>query len=199
MNRLEPLKQDSVPELEPIFESFKERMGFVANSGLIMARRPRILKAVGELALAVFDKEESTVPYTIKACIGQLASWATGCLYCQAHFANNTLRSGVDAEKLENLWNFEQSDLFSEKEKVALRFTIEACQIPNSVTDANFEELKKFWDDGQIVEILGTLCYVAFLNRWNDSLATTLEEHPASVAQSHLQNTNWELGKHSGG
>lgn len=196
MNRLEPLQQESLPELQATFEAFRERMGFVANSGLIMARRPKILKALGQLALAVFDKEESTVPYSIKACIGQLASWTTGCLYCQAHFANNSLRSGVDAEKLENLWNFEQSNLFPEKEKVALRFTLAACQIPNNVTDADFEHLKQFWDDGQIVEILATLCYVGFLNRWNDTLATTLEDHPANVARSHLQGTNWGPGKH---
>lgn len=196
MNRLEPLPLDSLAELQVTFNSFKERMGFIANSGLIMARRPKILDALGQLAVAVFDKEESTVPYSLKSCMGQIASLTTGCLYCQAHFANNTLVSGVDAEKLKNLWSFEHSDLFSEEERSALRFAIAASQIPNGVTDEHFESLKKHWDDGQIVEMLGTLCYVAFLNRWNDSLATTLEKHPAEVAKEHLTGTGWEAGKH---
>jgi alkylhydroperoxidase family enzyme len=196
MNRLEPLPLDSLAELQDTFNSFKERMGFIANSGLIMARRPKILDALGQLAVAVFDKEESTVPYSLKSCMGQIASLTTGCLYCQAHFANNTLVSGVDAEKLKNLWSFEHSDLFSEEERSALRFAMAASQIPNGVTDEHFESLKKHWDDGQIVEMLGTLCYVAFLNRWNDSLATTLEGRPAKIAQEHLKGTGWEVGKH---
>ena len=197
MNRLEPLPLDSLAELQDTFNSFKERMGFIANSGLIMARRPKILDALGQLAVAVFDKEESTVPSSLKSCMGQIASLTTGCLYCQAHFANNTLVSGVDAEKLKNLWSFEHSDLFSEEERSALRFAMAASQIPNGVTDEHFESLKKHWDDGQIVEMLGTLCYVAFLNRWNDSLATTLENHPAEVAKEHLTGTGWEAGKHA--
>jgi len=196
MNRLEPLPLDSLNELQDTFNSFKERMGFIANSGLIMARRPKILNALGELAVAVFDKEESTVPYSLKSCMGQIASWSTGCLYCQAHFANNTLVAGVEEEKLENLWDFERSELFSEEERSALRFAMAASQIPNGVTDEHFDSLKNYWDDGQIVEMLATLCYVAFLNRWNDSLATTLEDRPAKVGQAHLKGTSWEAGKH---
>ena len=196
MNRLEPLPLDSLNELQDTFNSFKERMGFIANSGLIMARRPKILNALGKLAAAVFDKEESTVPYSLKSCMGQIASLTTGCLYCQAHFANNTLISGVDGEKLENLWDFERSELFSDEERSALRFAMAASQIPNGVTDEHFDDLKRHWDDGQIVEILATVCYVAFLNRWNDSLATTLEDRPAKVGQEHLKGTSWEAGKH---
>ena len=196
MNRLEPLPLDSLNELQDTFNSFKERMGFTANSGLIMARRPKILNALGKLAVAVFDKEESTVPYSLKSCMGQIASLTTGCLYCQAHFANNTLISGVDEEKLENLWDFERSELFSDEERSALRFAMAASQIPNGVTDEHFDDLKRHWDDGQIVEILATVCYVAFLNRWNDSLATTLEDRPAKVGQEHLEGTSWEAGKH---
>jgi uncharacterized peroxidase-related enzyme len=197
MNRLEPLPLDSLAELQDTFNSFKERMGFVANSGLIMARRPKILNALGQLAVAVFDKEESTVPYSLKSCIGQIASLTTGCLYCQAHFANNTLISGVNEEKLENLWDFEQSELFSEEERSALRFAMAASQVPNAVTDEHFNSLKNYFDDGQIVEILATVCYVGFLNRWNDSLATTLEGRPAKIAQEHLKGTSWEAGKHA--
>jgi len=196
MNRLEPLPLDLLNELQDTFNSFKERMGFTANSGLIMARRPKILNALGKLAVAVFDKEESTVPYSLKSCMGQIASLTTGCLYCQAHFANNTLISGVDEEKLENLWDFERSELFSDEERSALRFAMAASQIPNGVTDEHFDDLKRHWDDGQIVEILATVCYVAFLNRWNDSLATTLEDRPAKVGQEHLKGTSWEAGKH---
>jgi len=171
-------------------------MGFVANSGLIMARRPAILRSLAELSKAVM--ENGAVSLSLKNCIAQIVSWASGCLYCQAHFANNVLRSGIAAEKLENLWNFERSELFDEAERAALRLAVAAAQAPNAVTDEHFVELKRHWDDGQIVEILATACYAGFLNRWNDSLATTLEEIPLQAAQAHLGATRWNAGKHRG-
>ena len=168
-------------------------MGFVANSGLIMARRPKILTTLAELSKAVLENGE--VPIDLKSCIAEIASWTTGCLYCQAHFANNMLRFGISPEKLENLWNFERSELFSDAERAALRFTIAASQVPNGVSDEIFSQLRNYWSDGQIVEILATVCYTGFLNRWNDSLATSLEDIPRRAGE-HLHATNWSPGKH---
>jgi uncharacterized peroxidase-related enzyme len=195
MSRLQPLPREELGELESAFQTFQKRMGFVANSGLIMARRPAILKTLAELARAIL--EDGRVPLALKNCICEVASQATGCLYCQAHFANNMLRSGIDPQKLEQLWNFERSPLFDPAERAALNFALAAAQVPNAVDDAVFEELQRHWDDGQIVEILATVCYVGFLNRWNDSLATTLEEIPAQAAQEHLGATQWQPGKHA--
>jgi alkylhydroperoxidase family enzyme len=140
MSRLSPLPREQLGDLESAFQSFKNRMGFVANSGLIMARRPPILRALGDLGRAVMEGGE--VSLGLKSCISQVASWATGCLYCQAHFANNALRSGITDEKVENLWNFEQSPLFDAAERAALRFALAAAQVPNAVTEEHFIELK---------------------------------------------------------
>ena len=194
MSRLQPLALEDLGELQPSFAVFKNRMGFIANSGLIMARRPAIVEALAGLSKTIL--EDGAVSLALKNCICQVASWTTGCLYCQAHFANNVARSGIAAEKLENLWDFERSPLFDDAERAALRFAMLASEVPNGVTDETFDELKAHWDDGQIVEILATVCYVGFLNRWNDSLATTLEDLPTEVAEQHLHGTNWHAGKH---
>jgi alkylhydroperoxidase family enzyme len=197
MSRLTPLPREQLADLEGAFETFRNRMGFVANSGLIMARRPNILRPLGELARAIMENGE--VPLSFKSCLCQVASWATGCLYCQAHFANNAIRSGIVDDKVENLWNFEKSPLFDEAERAALRFAIAASQVPNGVTDEGFAELRRHWTEGQIVEILATVCYAGFLNRWNDSLATTLEDIPRQAAEEHLGGSQWHAGKHQAG
>ena len=195
MSRLSPLPQSELSELEASFQTFRNRMGFVANSGLIMARRPAVLESLAKLAQAVL--ENGQVSLAVKCCVAQISSCPSGCLYCQAHFANNMLRNSISAEKLENLWNFDRSELFSDAERVALRFAVAASQLPNSVTDEHFAELRRFWDEGQIVEILATVCYTGFLNRWNDSLATTLEEIPKQAAEAHLRGSAWRSGKHA--
>lgn len=194
MSRLQPLPREQLGELESAFQTFAKRMGFVANSGLIMARRPAILRALAELARTTM--EDGSVPLSLKNCICEIASYATGCLYCQAHFANNMVRSGIEPEKIENLWNFERSPLFSPAERAALNLALAAAQVPNGVSDELFAQVREHWDDGQIVEILATACYAGFLNRWNDSLATTLEDIPTHAAQAHLNATQWQAGKH---
>jgi uncharacterized peroxidase-related enzyme len=195
MSRLQPLPREQLGELDGAFQSFQKRMGFVANSGLIMARRPAILKALAELARAIL--EDGRVPLSLKNCICEVASWATGCLYCQAHFANNMARSGIEPEKIQNIWNYERSPLFTPAERAALSFAHAAALVPNGVSDELFAQLQEHWDDGQIVEILATVCYAGFLNRWNDSLATSLEEIPTQAAQAHLGAAHWQPGKHA--
>ena len=43
--RLDPLRREDVPELEEYFRTFERRMGFVPNSVLTMARRPKVVRA----------------------------------------------------------------------------------------------------------------------------------------------------------
>ncbi|MEJ0061599.1 MAG: carboxymuconolactone decarboxylase family protein [Terricaulis sp.] len=127
---------EELGEVADALATFKARMGFMANSGRIMARRPKIVFALADLARAIMA--EGDVSFGMKSLIGQVASWASGCLYCQAHFANNILRAGIEDDKLDNLWNFERSELFSEKETRDFAFRDGPPRSgPNAVTDAD--------------------------------------------------------------
>ena len=53
-------------------------------------------------------------------------------------------------------------------------------------------------EEGQIVEILGVVSMFGFMNRWNDSMATPLEEEPVEVGEKHLAKRGWNVGKHKG-
>jgi len=46
------------------------------------------------------------------------------------------------------------------------------------------------------VEILGAVCLYGFLNRWNDSMATDLEESPLAMGKHVLSQGGWDGGKH---
>jgi hypothetical protein len=56
--------------------------------------------------------------------------------------------------------------------------------------------LREYWDEGQIVELLAVVALYGFLNRWNDSLATTLAEPSQIVTEEVLGAKGWEVGKH---
>ena len=77
-----------------------------------------------------------------------------------------------------------------------MRFARDASVVPNAVTPEHFEDLRRHWDDGEIVEILAVVGLFGFLNRWNDSMATDLEEIPTAFAGRTIGAHGWEPGKH---
>ena len=68
--------------------------------------------------------------------------------------------------------------------------------VPNAVTDDMFAELRKHWSEEQIVEIVGVISLFGFLNRWNDTMATPLEDEPIAVGERYLKRGGWTAGKH---
>ena len=58
------------------------------------------------------------------------------------------------------------------------------------------EDLARHYTEKQIVEIVSVISLFGFLNRWNDTMATTLEDKPKSFATNSLASSGWEAGKH---
>lgn len=195
MARLDPLPRDVIPELQEEFAFFEKTLGFVPNSLLTMARRPALAKGLITLSKGVYDPK-GEVDLGLKRLIGHVASMASGCMYCRAHTATSAMRLGVPAEKLAALAEYQSSELFSDAERAAFDFALAAASVPNDVTDEIFGRLRQHWNEGQVVEILGVISLFGFFNRWNDSLATTLEAEPLENAGHVLGPTGWHVGKH---
>ena len=195
MARLSPLSADAKPELAETFEQFKRILGFVPNSLLTMQRRPEIVSAFGVLTASVMDPNGSVDP-GFKRLLAQFASRAAGCRYCEAHSLLAAGISGVPDDKIEALWAYRTSPLYSAAERVALDFALAAGSVPNAVDDELMAQLKRHWSEEQIVELLAAVCLYGFLNRWNDSLATTLEDAPRRLGERVLAPGGWSAGKH---
>ena len=194
MANMDPLRRQDHPELEALFAHYDRTLSFVPNSLFTMARRPEILRAFSELITQIWNT--GTLPARLKPLIGIVSSVAAGCRYCQAHEAVDARERGVDEGKIAAIWDFERSPLFDDGERAALRFARDASLVPNEVTPAHFVELRTYWDDGQIVEILAVVGLFGFLNRWNDTMATQLEDEPSTFAAARY-GERWEPGKHS--
>ena len=66
------------------------------------------------------------------------------------------------------------------------------------VTDAHFTELKKYFSEDAIVEIVAVISLLGWLNRWNITLATRLEDEALAFAREHLAPSGWTPGTHEG-
>jgi uncharacterized peroxidase-related enzyme len=193
--RVEPLPPEHSPELRDQFEAMRKNLGFIPNSILIMQRKPKLAKALAQMTAAVWDPE-GKVDRGFKRIIAHVASRAAGCQYCMAHTAGGALHFGVEDKKLADVWEYQTSPLYSGAERITLDFALAAASVPNAVTDDMFVQLRKQWTEEQIVEIVGVIALFGFLNRWNDTMATPLEDMPIEVGQKYLSRGGWEIGKH---
>jgi uncharacterized peroxidase-related enzyme len=194
--RIEPLPADHNPELKDAWETYKKNLGFVPNSMLILQRKPKIVKAMGQLTAAVWEPD-GEVNRAFKRLVAHVASRTAGCQYCMAHTAGGALLFGVDPKKVADVWDFRTSPLYTEAERVALDFAIAAASQPNGVTEEMFAEMRRHWSETQIVEIVAVVAVFGFLNRWNDTMGTPLEEEPIEVGNKYLAARGWRVGKHA--
>jgi len=195
MPLITPLSPDANEEVRSLAEFFNETLGFCPNSVLTMQRRPEIAKAFINLNKAVM-MNAGQVTAEQKRLIGYLTSANTGCNYCQAHTILAAERYGGSEERLANIWEFRSSDLYSEAEKAAFEFALAASSVPNAVDTSISENLNKHWAEEDIVEILGVISLFGYLNRWNDSMGTTMESGAIDAGDRLLSTTNWSVGKH---
>lgn len=196
MPLVDPLPEDANPDLTELIQFFRGPLGTVPNSVLTMQRRPKIARAFTELNKAVMENN-GRVTAEQKRLIGFVASHAAGCRYCEAHTILAAERFGASAERLAAIWDYADSPLFSAAEKAAFDFALAAAAVPNAVTPEIAAAIKAHWSDDEIVEILGVVALFGFLNRWNDSMATTLEPIGIAAGDKNLKPLGWTKGKHA--
>lgn len=194
MAHVAPLRMDAVPEFTERFEHYRKTRGFVPNSIRTMARRPAIAQAFMELNHAILY--QGTVAEELKMLVSLIASQASGCRYCQAHMANLSHIYQASEAKIAAVWEYETSELFSDAERAALTLAHKASIVPNETEAAHFAELGNHFSDDEIVEIVASIALFGYLNRWNDTMATELEELPLRVAETIIGGVGWQPGKH---
>ncbi|MDB9782871.1 carboxymuconolactone decarboxylase family protein [Winogradskyella sp.] len=192
-----PLSADHDLETKELAEFFNETLGFCPNSVLTMQRRPAISKAFINLNKAVMANE-GRVTSALKRMIAWVSSNATDCRYCQAHAIRAAERYGAEQEQLDNIWEYKTHAAFSNAERAALDFSLAASMVPNAVDADIKKRLYEHWDEGEIVEMLGVISLFGYLNRWNDSMGTTMEKGAIESGDQYLGKHGFEVGKHNG-
>ena len=195
MPLVKPSSRIKDKETQKLVTFFNETLGFCPNSILTMQKKPYLAQAFVNLNKAVMDNAGS-ISSEFKRIIAYISSNTAGCRYCQAHTIRAAERYGGEKERLEQAWDFENSSLFSEAEKVALRFTIAASSVPVSTSQELEQLLQHHWDETDILEIMSVIALFGYLNRWNDVMGTSLEIDAKDSAESLLQN-QWDIGKHA--
>ncbi len=183
-------------DLQTLIQFYEETLGFCPNSVKTMHHRPRIAYAFIEMNKAVMQNN-GRVTSALKRLIGYITSNAAGCRYCQAHTIRAAERYGAQQAQLDNIWEYKTNDAFNDAERAALDLALAASQIPNAVDDEIAENVRKYWNEGEIVEMMGVISLFGYLNRWNDSMGTQIEDGAIESGKELLGDKGWEASKHT--
>ncbi len=192
---VKPLDRNANKETEEMANFYDETLGFTPNSLFTMMHRPRIAYAFMEMNKAVMENK-GRITSSLKRELAYLSSMTAGCRYCEAHAIRAAERYGSEQDRLNNIWEYKTYGAFTEGERAIFDFTIAASTVPNAVNDEIAENMRKHWDEGEIVEVLGVIALFGYLNRWNDSMGTQLEEPAAEDGNKFLGKKGWTRGKH---
>ena len=186
---IETKKREDFPEFKDLFDLVESFMGYLPNAYLLMADKPDLIQAFAKMSASVFSADVLDIPS--KQLIALASSLSAGCKYCQSHTSHGAERAGVPNEKIAEILNYQPSEYYEAKEGALLDLAFASGEVPNKATKAHFEKLKEFYSKEQILEVVAVISFFGFLNRWNDTFGTEIEEIPANYLTEELRPKNW--------
>jgi alkylhydroperoxidase family enzyme len=79
-------------------------------------------------------------------------------------------RHGWSEEQINDLANFRNRSDFTDAEKAAVELAERTTLDSNRVDDEFWNELRKYYDEGEIIELLAAIGLFNYFNRFNNAL-----------------------------
>jgi uncharacterized peroxidase-related enzyme len=161
-------KEKADPQLSEIYEKMTKKYGKMPGFFAKMAHRPSVLKNFLSMYAAIVN--EGTVEAKYKELAYLKTALINGCLYCHRAHSASGKQSGLSKEQIDSLSFYKNSDAFDEKEKAVILYAERVTKGASAMREGSLEELKKHFNEEQIVELTLTVCVANFTNRFNDAL-----------------------------
>lgn len=155
--------------LRPFFWNQKRKYGEILIPGLLWARVPKLFASIAMLYGAL-DRKSSPLNPELRSLVTVRVSQINWCSFCiDINSATMIKRSG-SLEKVEQLAQWKESDLFDQKEKVVLEYTEAVTYSDQQVTDELMQRLKAFFNEAGIVELTGLIAFQNLSSKFNSAL-----------------------------
>jgi uncharacterized peroxidase-related enzyme len=169
MSRISRLDRSEVtPDLQVLFDKVFAQRGNVPNMFRVMAHRPEIFATMQAHFGAVLNT--GTVSTKLKELIIVRTSQVNETPYCLASHTILARGLGWSDDQLSNLADWQRRDDFTPAEKAALRLAETVTRDAHAVSDEQFAELRSFYSEGEIVELLCAIGLFNYFNRFNNAL-----------------------------
>jgi uncharacterized peroxidase-related enzyme len=169
MSRISRLEHSQVtPDIVALYDKAFSQRGNVPNMFRVMAHRPEIFATMQAHFAAVLNT--GTVSTKLKELIIVRTSQVNSTPYCLASHTILARGLGWTDDQLAHLADWSRRDDFTPAEKAALRLAETVTRDAHAVTDEQFAELRSFYSEGEIVELLCAIGLFNYFNRFNNAL-----------------------------
>jgi uncharacterized peroxidase-related enzyme len=179
MARISRLKRSEVrPSSVAIYDKTLRDRGNVPNMFRTMAHRPEIFETIIAHMDAVLNT--GTLSKALKELVIVRTSQCNRTPYCLASHTAICKRLGWTDAQLEALKDAASGTTFSDAEKAAIHLAEVMTLYPHGYTEEDFQRLRSFYSEGEVVELMAAIGLFNYFNRFND----VLEMEPTQPASA---------------
>jgi len=168
--RIEPRPLNRYPwYLRPFFWNQRRKYGAVLESALLWARSPRLFQGVAVL-YGMIDRRSSPIEPALRSLITVRVSQINHCSFCVDLNSATLIKRGASFDKVDALQDWQESNLFDRRERVALEYAEAMTWSDRDVDDDLFARLRQDFDDDAIVELTGLIAFQNMSSKFNSAL-----------------------------
>jgi uncharacterized peroxidase-related enzyme len=169
MSRISRMDRSKVSaDVAALFDKVFAQRGNVPNMFRVMAHRPEIFATMQAHFAAVLNT--GTVSIRLKELIIVRTSQVNETPYCLSSHTKLARSLGWSDDQLAHLADWSGRGDFTPAEKAALRLAETVTRDAHTLSDEQFAELRSFYSEGEIVELLCAIGLFNYFNRFNDAL-----------------------------
>jgi len=178
--------------LRPFFWNQKRKYGQILKPALIWARVPGLFAAIAIL-YGVLDRKSSPIDPVLRSLITVRVSQINECRFCiDINSAMLAKRTG-SMNKVEALEQWQESELFDNKERVVLEYVEAITYTDRQVNDDLIQRLYEYFNEDEIVELTGLIAFQNLSSKFNSALDLPAQGFcrlPESTTRNNNENPN---------
>jgi AhpD family alkylhydroperoxidase len=156
--------------LRPFFWNQRRKYGKVLDAALLWARVPKLFLGVAALYGAI-DRRGSALDPALRSLLTVRVSQINHCRFCVDINGATLLKRGVSEDKLFALEDWRSSNLFDERERVALDYAEAMTCSDREVDDGLMAHLRRLFDDDAVIEVSALIAFQNMSSKFNSALA----------------------------
>lgn len=155
--------------LRPFFWNQRRKYGAVLEAALLWARTPRVFLGVAFL-YGMIDRKSSPLEPALRSLITVRVSQLNGCRFCVDLNSATLLKRGVAVDKVEALADWRRSNLFDQREGVALEYAEAVTLHSGEIEQELVERVKQHFHDDAVVELTALIAFQNMSSKFNSAL-----------------------------
>ena len=169
--------------LQPFFWNQRRKYGAVLEAALAWARAPRLFLGVAFL-YGMIDRRGSPIEPALRSLVTVRVSQINHCSFCVDLNSQTLMKRGASLEKVQALERWRESQLFDERECVALDYAEAMTVTGPGVDDWLMARVRQHFDDDAIVELTGLIAFQNLSSKFNAALGVPPQGFCARVLRT---------------